>query len=93
MEDLGQAPNPRGLRCDGKKEGQEEGVRSHMIQLCTQDRKAKHTVTLRNKQIIPRKSRTLSGKGPTERNGQVLGGSHEPVLLGSSVQLFLEAPL
>lgn len=68
MEDLGQAPNPRGLRCDGRKEGQEEGVRSYMFQLCTQDRKAKHIVTLRNKQIIPRKSRTPAGKGPTERN-------------------------
>lgn len=93
MEDLGQAPNPRGLRCDGKKEGQEEGVRSYMFQLCTQDRKAKHTVTLRNKQIIPRKSRTPSGKDPQRGMGKCLGEATNLFFLGSSVQLFLEAPL
>lgn len=60
--------------------------------LCSHDMK-KHTVTLRNKHMIPRKPRMLSGKGPTERDGQALGGSNEPVSLGSSVQIFLEAQL
>ena len=35
VEDLEQRSNPGGLRCDGRKEGQEVGIRSYVFPLCS----------------------------------------------------------
>lgn len=67
MEESGQMTNPRSIRCDREKEGESVGVKVKHVSVCSHDMKEKHTVTLRTKQIISRKSRLSLKKDPPRR--------------------------